>query len=141
MLHLFCKLEVLLLIGAGIDPHRDTPGEMLHTYLLGNDKYAWHPTSSKWKEAEEAIFSVRLQSSCLHGLTIPPPRAAYMMQYKNSLIGKHFETLQQLAVFHLHGLCSDSLLSVWKATGELGALLWMPEIRNMESYLVCLIYP
>ncbi|THU81202.1 hypothetical protein K435DRAFT_565165, partial [Dendrothele bispora CBS 962.96] len=125
----------ILLETRGIDPHLDTPGELLHSWLLGPDKYVWHSTSHGWNSDYESIFAVRLQSSCLDGLTIPPPRAEYMMKYKNSLIGKHFKSLQQLAVFHLHGLCSSQLLNLWKATGELGAYLWMPEIRNLDIYL------
>jgi hypothetical protein len=120
----------------GIDPHRDTPGEMLHTWLLGHKKYVWHLTSKDWNAEKENIFSTRLQSSSLHGLTITPPRASYIVQYKNSLIGKHFKVLQQLAIFHLHDLCSPELFDLWKATGELGAFLWMPEIWDMKSYLV-----
>jgi hypothetical protein len=60
-----------------------------------------------------------------------------MVQYKNSLIGKHFKALQQLAVFHLHdGLCSKGLFDLWKANGALGALIWYPEIKNIDKYLV-----
>ena len=42
----------------GIDPQKDTPGEMLHTWLLGNDKYVWHGTNTTWSIENEAIFSV-----------------------------------------------------------------------------------
>ncbi|THU98452.1 hypothetical protein K435DRAFT_660947, partial [Dendrothele bispora CBS 962.96] len=129
------KLALTYIILAGIDPHLDTPGELLHSWLLGPDKYVWHSTSKGWSSDYESIFAVQLQSSCLDGLTIPPPRAEYMMKYKNSLICKHFKSLQQLAVFHLHGLCSNQLFNLWKATGELGACLWMPEIQNLDIYL------
>lgn len=73
----------------------------------------------------------------MDGLSIPALRAPYLVQYKNSLIGKHFKTLQQLAVFHLdEKLCSPQLFNLWKANGELRALLWYPEIKDMEGYLV-----
>lgn len=122
---------------AGLNPHVDSPLEILHTYLLGQDKYVWHDTNKVWDNKKGALFAVRLQSSSTDGLSIPPVRARYMIQYKNGLIGKHFKVLQQLGVFHLHGgLCNENLFDLWKATGELGALIWYPEIKNMESYLV-----
>lgn len=63
-----------------------------------------------------------------------------MVQYKNSLIGKHFKTLQQLGVFHLHGLCTPKVFDLWKASGEFGALLWYHEIKDMAGYLVRLSF-
>ncbi|KAF5384429.1 hypothetical protein D9615_003465 [Tricholomella constricta] len=119
----------------GIDPHQDTPVEILHTWLLGNDKYLWHDTNKQWDKKKDGTFAVRLQSSSIDGLTLPQIRADYLVQYKNSLIGKHFKILQQLGVFHVYDLCSDSLFRLWKAAGELGALIWFPEISNMPTYL------
>ncbi|KAH6905083.1 hypothetical protein BKA70DRAFT_1225871 [Coprinopsis sp. MPI-PUGE-AT-0042] len=124
-----------LLEMTGINPHANTPVEILHTWLLGNQKYLWYDTTHKWKAAKESTFAIRLDSSYLGGLTTPPPRANYLVKYKNSLIGKHFKILQQLAVFHLHDLCSDDLLNLWKAAGELGAMLWIHTIENKEEYL------
>ncbi len=119
-----------------MDPHRDTPVEALHTYQLGNDKYVWHDTSKSWDKAKDELFGIRLQSTSIDGLSIPPIRARYLVQYKNSLIGKHFKTLQQVGIFHLHGLASDLLLDIWKATGELGGHIWCTEIADLETYLV-----
>ena len=99
-------------------------------------KYIWHHTNTPWDAKSEQLFAVRLQASDVSGLTTPAPRANYLVQYKNSLIGKHFKILGQLAVFHLHGLCPDLVFDMWKAAGELGALIWFPEIRNLEEYLV-----
>ncbi|KAK6984274.1 hypothetical protein R3P38DRAFT_3452691 [Favolaschia claudopus] len=63
-------------------------------------------------------------------------RARYIVKYKNGLTGKHFKILQQLGIFHLHNdLCGDNLFNLWKAAGELGALLWFPEICNQAQYL------
>ncbi|KAJ7144573.1 hypothetical protein C8R44DRAFT_602437 [Mycena epipterygia] len=121
----------------GLDPHKDSPFEILHTYLLGVDKYVWHDTSNPkaWDDKKCELFATRLQSSSIDGLTLPPIRARYLVKYRNSLIGKHFKALQQLTVFHLDDtLCSALVLELWKAIGELGAMLWYPEIKNMAQY-------
>jgi hypothetical protein len=68
---------------------------------------------------------------------MPSLRGRYIVKYKNALIGKHFKILQQLGAFHLHeDICGKNLFELWKASGELGAMLWYPEIRNLEQYLV-----
>ncbi|KAJ7192460.1 hypothetical protein GGX14DRAFT_305576, partial [Mycena pura] len=62
-------------------------------------------------------------------------RAAYMMQYKNNLIGKHFKTLMQTLLFHIHEISKPEHFQLVKAAGELGARLWVPEVDNMPYYL------
>jgi hypothetical protein len=62
--------------------------------------------------------------------------AAYIMQYKNGLIGKHFKRLVQTWAFHLSGLASSSQLQLVRAAGELGALLWAHEIDDMNQHKV-----
>ncbi|KAJ7354128.1 hypothetical protein DFH08DRAFT_912734 [Mycena albidolilacea] len=120
----------------GLDPHRDSPCEILHTILLGEDKYVWHETSKVWNDEQGTLFAARLQSSSIDGLSLPPLRSRYMVQYKKSLIGKHYKALQQLAVFQLDKtLCSPALFELWKVNGVLGALLWYPEIKDMDQYL------
>ncbi|TCD64244.1 hypothetical protein EIP91_004346, partial [Steccherinum ochraceum] len=110
--------------------------EILHTWLLGGKKYVWHAVSSVWDDKTEAIFAARLQSSSVDGLSIPPLRGEYMVKYKNSLLGKHFKALQQVGVFHLYdGVCSDLLLDLWKASGELAAMLWYHTIPDMDQYI------
>jgi len=59
-----------------------------------------------------------------------------MMQYRNGLIGKHFKTLMQSLPFHAHGITSPQQFALVKAVAELGSLLWVHEIENMEQYLV-----
>lgn len=110
--------------------------EILHTILLGIDKYVWHFSNKEWDKKKDNLFALRLASSSLDGLTLPPLRAQYMLRYKNSLVGKHFKALQQLSIFHPHGLCSDAVFDLWKANGILGALIWYPEIKDLDDYLV-----
>jgi hypothetical protein len=59
-----------------------------------------------------------------------------MIQYRNGLIGKHFKTLMQTMAFHVHGLVTDEEFALIRAVGDLGALLWVHEIDDMEKYLV-----
>ncbi|KAJ7875510.1 hypothetical protein B0H14DRAFT_3547906, partial [Mycena olivaceomarginata] len=120
----------------GLNPSQDTPVELLHTVLLGVMKYIWHMlNTSQWSDADRHLLAIRLQSTDISGLTIPPIRAGYMIQYRNNLIGKHFKTLMQILIFHVHRICSPAQFTLIKAAGELGARLWVPEIDNMDEYL------
>ncbi|KAF7304084.1 hypothetical protein MIND_00639900 [Mycena indigotica] len=112
------------------------PVEVLHTVLLGVMKYIWHFMNTKqWSESDRCLLAIRLQSTDISGLTIPPIRAAYIIQYRNSLIGKHFKTLMQTLAFAVHDICSPEQFGLIKAAGDLGARLWIPEIDDMDIYL------
>ncbi|KAJ7835607.1 hypothetical protein B0H13DRAFT_2108073 [Mycena leptocephala] len=129
------KMNPLLDI-AGLDPSQDTPLELLHTILLGVIKYIWHHMNTeKWSDTDRHLLAIRLQSTDLTGLTVPPIRAAYMIQYKNNLIGKHFKTLMQILAFHVHDISTPEQFTLIKAAAELGARLWIPEIDDMDEYL------
>lgn len=127
-----------ILVYTGLDPHQDSSIDLLHTILLGLDKYVWHKTSSSWNEKKGKVFSRRLDlTSSLDGLSGSHEDPEYLVKYKNNLIGRQFKFIQQLGIFQLHqDLCSDLVFDLWKATGELGALLWYPVINHMEQYLV-----
>jgi hypothetical protein len=121
---------------AGIDPTQHTPIDILHTFLLGIVKYIWANLTATWSKAQMDLFVIRLESTDIRGLNCPPMLAAYIMQYKDALIGKHFKRLVQTWAFHLSGLASPVQLQLVKSAGALGALLWHHEIDDMAVHMV-----
>ncbi|KAG9090973.1 hypothetical protein FRC07_011969, partial [Ceratobasidium sp. 392] len=119
----------------GLDPHRDTPVEILHTILLGVEKYAWHAFHSSTKPDAHKTFEARLQSADIKGLEVDNIRANYIIRFKNNLIGRHFKMLMQLTIFQVHDLVSADMFSLIRAVGDLGAILWYSEITDLEAYL------
>ncbi|KAI0701550.1 hypothetical protein C8T65DRAFT_579563 [Cerioporus squamosus] len=121
-----------------LDPHRDTPVELLHTWLLGVVKYIWHMLHTSWTDAQRDLFAIRLQDVDTDGLNIPPIRAAYMVQYRNNLVGKHFKTIAQTLAFKIHGIATPQQRTLVRTMGELSAILWVTEIADMKTHLVCI---
>ncbi|KAG8913665.1 hypothetical protein FRC01_004436, partial [Tulasnella sp. 417] len=123
----------------GLSPNRDSPVESLHTISLGSNKYAWTLLHQPWGKTfgpKHRLLAARLQSTDTNGLTIPPIRANYILQYRNGLIGKHFKSLQQTVIFHLYGeLENRPVFQIYKAAGFLGAVLWYHVIDDMDAYI------
>ncbi|KAI0750509.1 hypothetical protein C8Q74DRAFT_1211986 [Fomes fomentarius] len=123
----------------GLDVHRDTPVEPLHTHLLGVVKYFWAQTV--WaldKQGKFTTFQARLNSLSRSGLKIPNIMADYMCRYRGSLIGKHFKTISQVMSFAIAGLVDDTLQQAWGVIGRLTVLIWEVEIEDIKRYAATL---
>jgi hypothetical protein len=121
----------------GFDPTQDTPLELLHVILLGIVRYAWFMSTKTMTPEQLASLEVDLESVSIHGLSIPPLRPHYLIQYKASLIGKQYKQIAQTAIFHIHKYVDKAHFALWKSLAPLCALLWYTEITDMKRYEVC----
>ncbi|KAJ6621713.1 hypothetical protein B0H10DRAFT_2215060 [Mycena sp. CBHHK59/15] len=94
------------------DPSQDTLVEILHTILLGDAKYTWYDLHHNWTPVQQDIFTIRLQSTNLDGLRVPPT-----------------------TIFHIHDIVTPNQFTLVRALGELGPILWTAVIDDMEEYL------
>lgn len=98
-------------------------------------------TFTSFNAEKKKIYATRLQAVNRTGLSIDSFQAAYILQYANSLIGRQLKILAQVNAFIIYDLVNEDLLLFTHAVGELAALFWFPEIRNMDTYLVSDVKP
>ncbi|KAK7006456.1 hypothetical protein R3P38DRAFT_3038299 [Favolaschia claudopus] len=122
----------------GLDPHQDTPVEILHVILLGFVKYLWRDVVQvqlKNKDALKELLITRLTSFDVSGLGISPLAGKTLVQYSGSLTGRDFRTIAQVAPFVLYDLVPANCLETWQALSKLIPLIWQPEIVDIESHI------
>ncbi|KAG6819617.1 hypothetical protein H0H93_010245 [Arthromyces matolae] len=122
----------------GLDPHCDTPVEILHVILLGFVKYFWRDAVTnqvKKNTPQYGILIARLSSFDVSGLNITKLSGQTLVQYAGSLTGRDFRAIAQAAPFVLHGLVPDKCYSAWAALANLIPLVWQPTIGDIDSHL------
>ncbi|VDB83188.1 unnamed protein product [Peniophora sp. CBMAI 1063] len=119
-----------------LDPHQDTPVEILHVILLGFVKYYWRDAMARLKDSEKAIVADRLSSFDTRGLGLPPLPGPTVVNLSGSLVGRDFRGLVQAAPFVLYGFESlgKDILDAWISLSLLVSLVWQPEIKNIDTY-------
>ncbi|KAJ7710473.1 hypothetical protein B0H17DRAFT_914738 [Mycena rosella] len=125
----------------GLDPHQDTPVEILHVVLLGFIKYLWRDLIQlqlKTKDDKKELLITRLSSLDVSGLGISPLAGRTLVQYSGSLTGRDFRSIAQVAPFVVYDLVSPECFETWQALSKLVPLIWQPEIPNIEPHIALL---
>lgn len=125
----------------GLDPHQDTPVEILHVILLGFVKYLWRDVVQnqlKNKANSLETLKIRLSSFDVSGLGISPLAGKTLVQYAGSLTGRDFRTIAQVAPFVIYDFVPKDCLATWTALSKLIPLVWQPEIEDIDKHVVCL---
>ena len=122
----------------GLNPHSDTPVEILHVILLGIVKYFWRDAVSRLNPSQQAILIIRLNSLDLSGLdpAIGSLSGETLVKYAGSLVGRDFRIIAQIAVFVLYDLLPSKIIQAWAALAAMMPLVWMPKIENKTAYFV-----
>ncbi|KAJ7821505.1 hypothetical protein B0H13DRAFT_2241737 [Mycena leptocephala] len=125
----------------GLDPHQDTPVEILHVILLGFVKYMWRDlvqNQLKTKADKKILLETRLNSFDVSGLGISPLAGHTLVQYSGSLTGRDFRAIAQAAPFVVYDLVSPDCLATWVALSKLIPLIWQPQIKDVDVHIALL---
>ncbi|KAH9813503.1 hypothetical protein DFH28DRAFT_829179, partial [Melampsora americana] len=124
----------------GFDGHDDTPVETVHVVLLGIAKYLFRDTMKSfglWRPglAIQRGLSGRWQSFNTKYLNIPPIQPTTLIQFYQSLVGKDFVTILQLAPFVLFEYIPANKRHLWTSLLLLCSYIFQHKISNMDKYL------
>ncbi|KAI0258168.1 hypothetical protein BC834DRAFT_836247, partial [Gloeopeniophorella convolvens] len=124
----------------GLDPHADTPVEILHTVLLGFVKYFWrdivHNRLSTNVQKKE-LLKTRISSLDISGLQLGRQLLEHtLVQYAGSLTGRDFRIVAQVAPYVLYDLVPMPCFDAWVSLCNLIPLVWQPAIANIDEYIV-----
>ncbi|PSR74772.1 hypothetical protein PHLCEN_2v9569 [Hermanssonia centrifuga] len=119
----------------GIDPHADTPVEILHVVLLGFVKYFWRDAVSRQNAAGKKTLKTRLASLNVADLDLPALQANTLVQYAKSLTGRDFRVVAQVAPAVLYDLIPPAAYEAWLALSRLVPLVFQPSIEDIDNYL------
>ncbi|KAJ4477736.1 hypothetical protein C8J55DRAFT_430734, partial [Lentinula edodes] len=122
----------------GLDPHRDTPVEILHVILLGFVKYYWRDAISRLSSPQKEVLIHRLSSMDVSSTGLSPLAGETLVKYAKSLTGRDFRAIAQVAPFVLYDLVPKECFEAWLALSALIPLVWQPVIHHLDSYLATL---
>jgi hypothetical protein len=123
----------------GLDPHQDTPVEILHVILLGFVKYLWRDLIQNQlgsNDDKKSLLATRLSSFDVSGLEISPLAGQTLVQYSGSLTGRDFRALAQAVPFVAYDLVPKDCLETWVSLSRMIPLIWQPEIEDIDAHCV-----
>ncbi|KAJ6521031.1 hypothetical protein B0H19DRAFT_1086555 [Mycena capillaripes] len=118
-----------------LDPHQDTPVEILHVILLGFVKYFWRDAIARVKKSEKETLISRLSSFNVSGLGVSSLAGSTLVNYAGSLTGRDFRIIVQAAPFVLQGLLPEPYIELWTSLSAVVTLVWQPEIPDFQMQL------
>ncbi|KAJ4497667.1 hypothetical protein C8R41DRAFT_894578 [Lentinula lateritia] len=126
----------------GLDPHSDTPVEILHVVLLGFVKYLWRDVIDnqlKKNVEKKKELATRLSSVDVAGLGLDSQLTGdVLVNHYGSLTGSDFRKICQVAPFVLKEFVTDECYQTWLSLSKLIPLIWQPEIESLDSYITLL---
>jgi hypothetical protein len=125
----------------GLDPHQDTPVEILHVVLLGFIKYFWHDLiKNQISDEQKENLIIRLNSLNVSVLGISNLAGKTLINYAGSLTGRDFRAIAQVTPFVIYDLVSSDVYDAWVSLSTLVPPLWQPSITGIDIYIVGTIY-
>lgn len=135
-----CVMRVLNVKTPGLDPHMDTPVEILHTILLGFVKYFWRDVVHNQlgsNPSKKELLKTRLNSLDISGLQLGKQLSGHtLVQYAGSLTGRDFRIIAQVAPYVLYDLVPAVCFDAWVSLCNLVPLVWQPTIADIDEYIV-----
>ncbi|KAJ3920045.1 hypothetical protein F5877DRAFT_89667 [Lentinula edodes] len=122
----------------GLDPHQDTPVEILHVILLGFVKYYWRDAIARLSDPQKEILTNRLASVDVSSMGLAPLAGETLVKYARSLTGRDFRAIAQVAPFVLYDLVPKECFEAWLSLSALIPLVWQPVINHLDEYLATL---
>ncbi|KAI0259241.1 hypothetical protein BC834DRAFT_833886, partial [Gloeopeniophorella convolvens] len=123
----------------GLDPHADTPVEILHTVLLGFVKYFWRDVVHNrlgTNVPKRELLKTRLRCLDISGLQLGQHLPGHtLVQYAGSLTGRDFRIIAQIAPYVLYDLVPAPCFDAWVSLSNLVPLIWQPAIANIDKYI------
>ena len=139
----FCVMPLMRVLNAktsGLDPHADTPVEILHTILLGFVKYFWRDVVHNQlgtNPSKKELLKTRLNSLDISGLQLGKRLSGHtLVQYAGSLTGRDFRIIAQVAPYVLYDLVPAVCFGAWVSLCNLVPLVWQRTIADVDEYIV-----